>query len=119
MESNNYNQYEPMNIYEAIEAMKIAARYRNEIANSKTVFDAVRDMLPSSRKREDVMSIVRLLALTEHKGDLEKLVLELKEKGGMEFVARLGQGLIKNPLGELLSGAKVLGMTEVQGTAEV
>lgn len=119
METNNYRQHEPMNIYEAIEAMKIIVRYRKEIEDSKTVFDAVRDMLITAKEREDTMSIARLLALIEHNGDLEGLIREVKKKGGMEYVARLGQGLINNPIGDLLKGSTILGMTNSQGVVKV
>ena len=116
---DNYSNPEMMNIYEAIEAMKIIGRYQKEIESSKTIIVVVRQLLRTAELKNDTLSILRLLALMEHK-NVEELIKELVDaNNGMEYASRLGNGLVINPIAELLNNALMLDMASSQRAREV
>lgn len=101
-----------MNMWEAIEAMKIIAPHAAALAIIDESISLMRALIAEVTK-ESPIQVLRLAALLHHK-DVEVLAEELKGQPGARLVMLLAEGLGLNPLPELVNGAYILGLSDVR-----
>lgn len=111
MDGEEYKNLAPMNIYEAIEAIKIIAYYTPAIeeAKAESLLDIITIITNKADEWGTGISLFRLVALMYHK-DVMDLFAELKDQSGEQFTALLQVGLQVNDVHLLLSSATILGL---------
>jgi len=97
----------PMNIREAVEAMKILAPRMPGMPKTNAL-SFVRGLLRSMAAEEPVDAL-RLLSLMRHE-TVEATALSMKEAGTGGFLAALFDGLKLNRVADLIEAAAVLGL---------
>lgn len=97
----------PMNIREAIEAMKILAPRMPGVSRTNAL-SFVRGLLRSMAAEEPVDAL-RLLSLMRHE-TVEATAVAMKEAGTGGFLAALFDGLQLNRVADLIEAAAVLGL---------
>jgi hypothetical protein len=102
----------PMNMWEAIEAMKIVAPHASALATIDESISLMRALIAEVSK-ESPIQVLRLAALLHHK-PVETMAEELKGQPGASLVMILAEGLGVNPLPELVNGAYILGLSDVR-----
>ncbi len=98
----------PMTIREAIEAAKIVAPHTAALRGS-TDGMAIIHRLFDALQADHPMQVFRLLSLMHHVS-LEALAAELQGRHPSLVVAALGNGLISNPLPDLMNFAAGIGL---------
>jgi len=94
---------EPMNINEAIEAMKIIAPCASEILQVESGLEIMK-LLINHYAGDEAVQLGQLAALMFHE-DLETMSETLKDATGAEFTSVLAAGLAVNPVYQLVEGA--------------
>lgn len=106
----------PMNIREAVEAMKIlgpyAAHLQGNLQGNLTLGDAIGSLLADAGELNPV-DILRLLALLHHKS-LDEIAGEFSSKSGGDLVAELASAFIVNPLPDLVNAGYRLQLIGVE-----
>lgn len=101
----------PMTIREAIEAMKIVAPHVGGLYLEDGGL-AILETLWSRLGKDAPANVVRLLALLEHT-TVEAILDEYQaSRSGVNFVVRMGEGFVRNPLDLLVNAAYQFGLTE-------
>lgn len=102
----------PMNIREAVEAMKILGPYAAHLQGNLTLGDAIGSLLADAGELNPV-DILRLLALLHHKS-LDEIAGEFSSKSGGDLVAELASAFIVNPLPDLVNAGYRLQLIGVE-----
>ncbi len=105
------NELAPMNIYEAIEVMKILLPHRTSIVEEtdKSVIKGILALLKGIRNSEPG-ALLRLIALNQHI-KVEKAAELYGDWEGKEILGLLAEMFVVNPIPDLFDGALVLGLT--------
>jgi len=98
----------PMNIREAVEAMKILGPHAEQFAATDKPLKIVRAMLAGLVADSPVQPL-RLVALLEHKS-VEQLADEMQEATGADLIERMMGGLNRNDLVSLIDAAFYMGL---------
>lgn len=101
----------PMNIYEAVEVMKLLAYYVPAIeeSNAISLLDIIGIITSKAKEWGTGISLFRMLALMYHK-DIEELMEEFKGQSGAQVAAMLTIGFQVNDIHLLMNSAKALGI---------
>jgi len=101
---------EPMNLREAIEAMKIISRYTDDLRVETSPRRMVATLL---RRANDVRptDTFALVALMHHR-TIEDVAENLRVLGGRGLVKALVEGFVANGIPDLANAAAVLGIAE-------
>jgi len=114
---------DPMNIHEAIEAMKIVRLFADDLIDGKPVdlMGAIQIIVDKGAEDNQLaIELLRLVALMFHK-DVTVVSHEMERKTGMDFVVVLALGFTSNPVTELINFGWVIGINEkawIYGTTE-
>ena len=101
---------EPMNLREAIEAMKIVNRYADEIKAETNPRRMVARLLKKINEVRPTDSLA-LVALMHH-CSIEAAAEQLRVLGGRGLVKALVEGFVANAIPDLANAAAVLGIAE-------
>jgi hypothetical protein len=102
----------PMNIREAVEAMKIVAPYAPQFTGARDVVALMRPIMAGIQKDAPLQAL-RLVALMEHKS-VERIAEELADKSGADLIEKILGGFGRNDLALLVDAAYFLGLSEVR-----
>ena len=102
---------EPMNINEAIEAMKIVVPYLPQMRSAKDGVGLVRGLLKATADANEHENVGRLLALMEHKTLDEVSERMAGDEGKRMALFDLVQCINANPIPDLVDGARILGLS--------
>jgi len=102
----------PMTIREAIEAMKVLSNYSKEIMIETRHSRVLARLLRAILKRSPTDS-VRLLSLMYH-APVEAIAADFETGEGIDFIKALTKAFRVNPLPDLINGARILGLSEVE-----
>jgi hypothetical protein len=111
MGSEKQEELTPMNIYEAIEVMKILRHFkpRIEAEAAKSLLDIIAIITSQAKEEDTGILLFRMVALMYHK-DVNEVFAEMQDKSGIDFIAHLSQGLQVNNVEVLLDSAGLLGL---------
>jgi len=101
-----------MNIYEAIEVMKIVAPCASKMMKAESGIELI-NILLNTYSGEDAVQLGRLAALMFHE-DLGIMTERLKDANGQDFASVLAAGLVANPIHQLLEGAYIFQFVEME-----
>lgn len=103
---------QPMNINEAIEAMKIIAPYASKLVEAENAIQLIRTLIDSF-PLDERPQLLRLVALMHHE-HLDTVVELLKDKSGMDFTLLLSAGINANNIFEMIENIYFLGLAELE-----
>lgn len=103
----------PMNIYEAIEVIKILSQYSEEIIATEQESLKVTRSLVRQIKEKNPIDIFRLISLMHHL-DIEKVADDLKEDDGTMTIVAMSQGFSVNGLPDLINAGAIFGLSNVR-----
>jgi hypothetical protein len=101
-----------MNIYEAVEVMKILFSHRDKIMEGfkESALKGINALLAETRKAEPG-ALLRIIALMEHI-HVDEAAQLYGDWDGKDIAALLADILVVNPVPDLLDGAFILGLAE-------
>ena len=102
----------PMNIYRAVELIKIIKPYK-DVLNNSSKFDGLKMVtnLIHVMAEDNPTLVTRMMALLYGK-ELGDIVEELKDKSGLEVAAILTKGFVVNPIPDLIESGFALGLLD-------
>jgi len=103
---------QPMNINEAIEAMKIIAPYASKLVEAENAIQLIRTLIDSF-PLDERSQLLRLIALMHHE-HLDTVVELLKDKSGMDFTLLLSAGINANNIFEMIENIYFLGLAKTE-----
>jgi len=100
-----------MNIYEAIEAMKILVPHAGLMRKAENGIGVVRALFGGLTAINEQEQIGRLLAYTQHRSldEITEHFAEVSDPAAM--LTELAESLSENPIPDLINGAALLGLT--------
>jgi len=99
-----------MNIYEAIEAMKIIAPYASNLIGAENALQLIRALIDSF-PLDERPQLLKLVSIMHHES-LETIVELLADKEGVDFMMLLTEGIRVNDVFEMIDNIYFLGLAE-------
>lgn len=101
-----------MNIYEAIEAMKIIAPHVSAFVGADNPLQLIKSLIDSF-PLDERPQLLRLISLMHHE-DLDTMVELLADKSGTDFAMILTEGINVNDIFEMVENIYLLGLAEME-----